>query len=62
MNIVKNCKIACPNCGQKTDIEVDCSVEDQTYVEECHICSRMMNMTVNVDPDGIVQCYVDEEE
>jgi hypothetical protein len=30
----------CPYCGETITIVVDCSVEDQTYTEDCSVCCK----------------------
>ena len=46
-------EIQCPYCGETIEIVVDCSVESQSYVEDCAVCCRPMNLTVTVDEEGI---------
>ena len=43
----------CPYCGETLEIVVDCSVEDQAYIEDCQVCCRPMNLSVTVDEDGM---------
>ena len=45
-------EIACPYCGETIEIVVDCSVESQSYIEDCQVCCRPMDMTVTVDDSG----------
>ncbi|NNE06577.1 MAG: CPXCG motif-containing cysteine-rich protein [Xanthomonadales bacterium] len=44
--------IACPYCGETISILVDPSVLDQQYVEDCQVCCRPIEMTVQVQGDG----------
>jgi len=30
--------IQCPYCGENIDILVDCSIDDQEYIEDCQVC------------------------
>ena len=46
-------EIQCPYCGETIEIVVDCSVESQSYVEDCSVCCRPMNLTVTVDEEGV---------
>ena len=45
--------IDCPYCGERFEIVVDCSIEQQDYVEDCFVCCRPINLSVFVDDDGI---------
>ena len=38
--------IDCPYCGERIELSVDCSVEEQEYVEDCSVCCRPMVVTV----------------
>jgi len=43
--------IACPYCGEPLEIQVDTSVIDQRYIEDCQVCCRPIVMHVVADPD-----------
>ena len=30
--------IQCPYCGESIDILVDCSIDEQEYIEDCQVC------------------------
>lgn len=45
--------IQCPSCGETIEVVVDCSVESQSYIEDCSVCCRPMNLTVRVDEEGV---------
>lgn len=30
--------IMCPYCGENFTILIDCSVSDQSYIEDCEVC------------------------
>ncbi len=44
--------IHCPYCGEAIDIVVDDSVDSQHYIEDCQVCCRPIDITVEVDEDG----------
>lgn len=46
-------EIFCPYCGESIEIVVDCSVESQSYIEDCQICCRPINFTVSIDAEGV---------
>ncbi len=41
--------IRCPYCGETIDLVIDDSVDQQQYVEDCHVCCRPINITVTVE-------------
>lgn len=40
MELLQNQILTCPYCWQQLDVLVDCSVSQQEYVEDCHVCCR----------------------
>ncbi|MBA1146734.1 CPXCG motif-containing cysteine-rich protein [Ectothiorhodospiraceae bacterium WFHF3C12] len=44
--------LACPYCGESFATLVDCSAGDQRYVEDCQVCCRPIEITINVAEDG----------
>ena len=43
--------IQCPYCWETIGILVDCSVEQQSYIEDCQVCCRPIVMEVELDDD-----------
>lgn len=44
--------IMCPYCGEFFTVIVDCSVEEQEYIEDCEVCCRPIQFHLRVtDPD-----------
>ncbi len=46
-------EISCPYCGEIIEILIDPSVESQSYIEDCQVRCRPMNMTVTMDEEGV---------
>jgi len=44
--------IHCPYCGESVEILIDGSVEQQTYIEDCWVCCRPIQLDVTVEADG----------
>ena len=42
----ENAQIDCPYCGQPLEIALDPSVVAQTYIEDCQICCRPIQIQV----------------
>lgn len=44
--------IDCPYCGESIDILLDPSFSEQSYVEDCQVCCRPINISFSIDPAG----------
>jgi hypothetical protein len=44
--------IDCPYCGETIDLLLDHSVPAQSYVEDCQVCCRPINISYSVEPSG----------
>ena len=55
--------IQCPYCGETIDLVIDDSVDQQQYVEDCHVCCRPINIAVTVEGEGafVVQAWGENE-
>lgn len=52
----------CPYCGESIQILVDCSIADQSYVEDCQVCCRPIHFHVMVDPYGLISLEARHED
>jgi hypothetical protein len=43
--------VTCPHCWETITLFVDLSVPEQSYVEDCSVCCRPLNVQVRCD-DG----------
>lgn len=52
--------ISCPFCGETVSVLLDLSAGDQSYIEDCQVCCRPMDISFVVDgQDGVdisVEC------
>lgn len=48
----------CPYCGESIELLIDCSVEQQSYIEDCSVCCSPINVSVFVGDDGMPQVSV----
>ena len=53
--------ISCPYCGENIEVFIDCSVEQQRYIEDCQVCCRPIEFNVAVDFEGDVSVSVSHE-
>lgn len=44
----------CPYCGEQIELVVDCSIEQQEYIEDCSVCCRPIVVWVEVADDEVV--------
>jgi hypothetical protein len=61
-NEVKNAKVVCPYCSTCIEIVVDCSAGSQRYVEDCSVCCRPMEVSLQVHGDGAMKVTVERED
>jgi hypothetical protein len=46
--------LQCPYCGERYDTAVDLSGGSFSYVEDCQVCCRPIQLTVAVDDQGAI--------
>ena len=62
MNDLRPMTITCPYCGEKIRIEIDRSVEQQSYIEDCQVCCRPIEFSVFVNESGNPKVQVSRED
>ncbi len=45
--------VACPYCGESVELVVDETAGSASYVEDCPVCCRPMQVDVEVDGDEV---------
>ena len=45
-------QVQCPYCWERFTLLVDASVASQEYVEDCEVCCRPIDFSVDVDEHG----------
>ena len=53
--------VQCPYCGEFIDVLIDCSIEQQEYIEDCQVCCRPISFSVVVETDTEVSICVKHE-
>ena len=61
MNNLDARNIECPYCGETIEVLIDCSVAEQSYIEDCQVCCRPINFAVTVGYDGDLVVHVSHE-
>ena len=54
-------EIDCPYCGELITVLVDCSVPQQSYIEDCEVCCRPIMFDISVDHEGDVSVSASHE-
>ncbi|HEY6071537.1 MAG TPA: CPXCG motif-containing cysteine-rich protein [Chthoniobacterales bacterium] len=59
MEFLIEANITCPHCGENFPLQIDTSQPEQTFIEDCTVCCRPINLTVHCEP-GVVVDLVSE--
>ena len=62
MNQLIEKQIGCPYCGESIDILVDNSVSEQSYIEDCQVCCRPIQISILIDDDDQLLVRVAHED
>ena len=62
MSLLEECFFDCPYCGEPISVLVDCSIDEQVYVEDCQVCCRPMVLHVVVAEEGYPLVYAQRED
>jgi hypothetical protein len=62
VNSTEAVAISCPYCGETIEIFVDCSVDEQRYIEDCQVCCRPIEFAVTVDSDDVPRVEATRED
>ncbi len=52
MELADSVEIQCPYCWERIVIEIDPSVREQDYIEDCQVCCRPIEIQVRIDDQG----------
>lgn len=44
--------IQCPWCGERLDVRVDVTAGERSYIDDCEVCCRPMELRVELAPSG----------
>ena len=53
MNIIETISVQCPYCGEIMDLEIDCSIGDQEFMEDCPVCCKPVTIAIMISDNGI---------
>ena len=61
MNLLEVYKVQCPYCGEVIECLIDCSIDQQQYIEDCQVCCKPMVITASVSSRGKLNVVVSSE-
>ena len=61
MNELESKNIQCPYCGEANNIVIDCSISEQSYIEDCQVCCKPINFDVSLAQSGEINVNVTHE-
>jgi hypothetical protein len=50
-------EFTCPYCGEEISMVLDLSVGRQTYVEDCEVCCKPIEISFTVEDDDLASFY-----
>lgn len=53
--------VQCPYCWETFETVIDCSVDEQEYVEDCYVCCRPIVFKVKTDGHSVVEINISAE-
>jgi hypothetical protein len=53
--------IQCPYCWEQIEVLVDCSIDDQEYIEDCSVCCKPIVFSVLASEGEVVSIDVRSE-
>lgn len=62
MNELESQSVDCPYCGEPIELLIDCSVLQQSYIEDCQVCCRPINVSVSIGDDDEISVNVSSED
>jgi hypothetical protein len=54
MDLVVEINVTCPHCGEVFPLQIDTSQSEQSLIEDCSVCCRPINLTVQCQPGVVV--------
>ena len=51
---ISDLALTCPHCGESIEIVLDLSAPEQSYIEDCSVCCRPINVRVTAADGELV--------
>lgn len=62
MTLLETVNTYCPYCAELIELVIDCSFDQQDYIEDCFVCCRPISVEVLVGHDGNPQVITRHED
>lgn len=62
MSSLKTARIQCPYCWEEIEVVVDCSIEEQEYIEDCSVCCRPIIISATIAQGEIASITARSED
>jgi Cysteine-rich CPXCG len=59
MNLLETVEATCPNCWETISLTLDLSEPAQSYVEDCPVCCKPMNISYSSSEGELTEFNVD---
>jgi hypothetical protein len=56
--LISEVDICCPHCGEVFPLAIDTSIREQSFIEDCTVCCRPIQLTVRSRPGEIVRLEI----
>lgn len=53
--------IHCPYCGEPIGIDLDLSVESQSYIEDCQVCCQPIQISYTSMDGALLNVHVEQD-
>jgi len=47
--------LTCPYCGETISMVLDTSTQEQTYIEDCEVCCRPIEIRYAMEDDTVIE-------
>jgi len=61
VNEIEQKTVQCPYCGEHIDVMIECTDIGHSYIEDCQVCCRPINMQIGMQEDGEIAVLVSHE-
>ena len=48
-------EISCPHCGESFPLQIDTSLAEQSFIEDCSVCCRPIALSIRSRPGEILE-------